>query len=101
MNNFAKIDMPNKVLILGDMLELGSATHREHSVTLGQIRKLEFKNVYLVGHAFCSLNDTDGLHCFNNSEECGKYLETAKITNSTILIKGSHGTHMDKVVPYL
>ena len=101
LNNFAKIDMPNKVLILGDMLELGSATHREHSVTLGQIRKLEFKNVYLVGQAFCSLNDTDGLHCFNNSEECGKYLETAKITNSTILIKGSHGTHMDKVVPYL
>ena len=101
LNNFAKIDMPNKVLILGDMLELGSATHREHSVTLGQIRKLEFKNVYLVGQAFCSLNDTDGLHCFSNSEECGKYLETAKITNSTILIKGSHGMHMDKVVPYL
>lgn len=101
LNNFAKIDMPNKVLILGDMLELGSATHREHSVTLGQIRKLEFKNVYLVGQAFCSLNDTDGLHCFSDSEECGKYLETAKITNSTILIKGSHGMHMDKVVPYL
>ena len=101
IDNFAKIEMPNKVLILGDMLELGSASHREHSVTLGQIRKLEFKNVYLVGQAFCSLNDTEGLHCFTNSEECCKYLETAKITNSTILIKGSHGMHMDKVVPYL
>ena len=101
IDNFAKIDMPNKVLILGDMLELGSASQREHSVTIGQIRKLGFKNVYLVGQSFCSCNDANEFHGFNNTEECGKYLETENITNATILIKGSHGMHMEKVVPYL
>ena len=101
IDNFAKIDMPNKVLIIGDMLELGSASQREHSVTIGQIRKLGFKNVYLVGQAFCSCNDANEFHSFNNSEECCKYLETANITNATILIKGSHGMHMEKVVQYL
>lgn len=101
LNNFAKIDMPNKVLILGDMLELGSAAQREHSVTLGQINKLGFKDVYLVGQAFSSLNAPKPIHSFSNADECCKYLETNSITNSTILIKGSHGMKMDKLVPYL
>jgi UDP-N-acetylmuramoyl-tripeptide--D-alanyl-D-alanine ligase len=101
LENFAKIEMPNKILILGDMLELGSASHREHSVILGLIHRLGFKNVYLVGSEFGDMSDAQSLHNFSNTDECAKYLETANITDSTILIKGSHGMHMDKVVPYL
>ena len=101
LNNFANIEMPNKVLILGDMLELGSAASREHGVTVGMISKLGFEKVFLVGRNFCNLKEAHNYQCFYDSDDCAKYLAENSITNSTVLIKGSHGMKMDKVVAYL
>ena len=101
LNNFAKIEMPNKVLILGDMLELGTAASREHGVTVGMISKLGFEKVFLVGRNFCNLKEAHNYRCFYDADDCAKYLAENNITNSTILIKGSHGMKMDKVVEYL
>lgn len=101
LNNFANIEMPNKVLILGDMLELGSAASREHGVTVGMISKLGFEKVFLVGRNFCNLKEAHNYQCFYDSDDCAKYLAENSITNSTVLIKGSHGMKMDKVMAYL
>lgn len=101
LDNFAKIDMPNKVVILGDMLELGSAASREHGVTVGMISKLGFEKVFLVGRNFCNLKDAHNYKCFYDADDCAKYLTENGIANSTILIKGSHGMKMDKVAACL
>ncbi|MBR5644822.1 MAG: UDP-N-acetylmuramoyl-tripeptide--D-alanyl-D-alanine ligase [Salinivirgaceae bacterium] len=101
LNNFANIEMPNKVLILGDMLELGTASSREHGVTVGMISKLGFEKVFLVGRNFCNLKEAHNYQCFYDSDDCAKYLAENSITNSTVLIKGSHGMKMDKVMAYL
>lgn len=101
LNNFAKIDVPNKVLVLGDMLELGEASRREHGVIVGLIKKLGFVDVFFIGKNFSNVTDTQDFMCFDNSEDCAKHLETLKLTNCTILVKGSHGMKMDKVVPFL
>lgn len=101
LNNFAKIELPNKILMLGDMLELGEATTREHAVIVGLIEKLGFKKVYLVGRNYGNIKDAHRYNCFYDVEELAKHLETQNITNASVLVKGSHGMHMEKVIPIL
>lgn len=101
LNNFAKIELPNKILMLGDMLELGEATTREHAVIVGLIEKLGFKKVYLVGRNYGNIKDAHRYNCFYDVDELAKHLETQNITNASVLVKGSHGMHMEKVIPIL
>jgi len=51
----------------------------------------------LVGNEFYSLKD-EHFHFFMNVEECNRYLQNLKIENSLILIKGSRGVHLEKIV---
>ncbi|MBR5956769.1 MAG: UDP-N-acetylmuramoyl-tripeptide--D-alanyl-D-alanine ligase [Salinivirgaceae bacterium] len=101
ITNFGQIELPNKTLVLGDMLELGSASTREHAVVVGLIEKLGFKNVYLVGSNYSNVSDAHKYNCFSNVEELIKQLESSNIKNASILVKGSHGMHMEKVIPVL
>lgn len=101
IENFAKIDLPNKVLIIGDMLELGSAASREHGVIVGLVKKLGFEKVFFVGRNFCNIKEAHDFRCFYDSDDCAKHLSEEKLSNATILIKGSHGMKMDKIVPCL
>ena len=101
IENFAKIDLPNKVLIIGDMLELGDATGREHGVIIGLVKKLGFEKVYFVGRNFCNIKEAHDFRCFYDSDDCAKHLSEEKLSNASILIKGSHGMKMDKIVPYV
>ncbi len=101
LNNFAKIELPNKILMLGDMLELGEATTREHAVIVGLIEKLGFKKVCLVGRNYSNIKDAHRYNCFYDVDELTKHLGTQNITNASVLVKGSHGMHMEKVIPML
>lgn len=101
IDNFAKIDLPNKILIIGDMLELGNASGREHGVIVGQVKRLGFDKVFFVGRNFCNLKEAHDFQCFYDSDDCVKHLNETKISNASILIKGSHGMKMDKIVPCL
>ncbi|MBO7496489.1 MAG: UDP-N-acetylmuramoyl-tripeptide--D-alanyl-D-alanine ligase [Salinivirgaceae bacterium] len=101
INNFANIDLPNKVMIIGDMLELGSAASREHGVIVGMVKKLGFEKVFFVGRNFCNLKEAHEFKCFYDSDDCVKHLGEEKISNASVLIKGSHGMKMDKIVPCL
>lgn len=101
VNNFANIKAENKILILGDMLELGDASSREHGVLVGLIQKLGFEDVYLVGKNFSNIKDAHTFHCFYDSDDCAKQIESLKLSGHTILVKGSRGMKMEKIVPFL
>ncbi len=101
INNFANIKADSKVLILGDMLELGDASSREHGVLVGLIQRLGFEDVYLVGKNFSSIKDAHVFQCFYDSDDCAKKIESLKLTGHTILVKGSRGMKMEKIVPFL
>ena len=87
-------------LILGDMLELGEYSNEEHRGILKLIQEKEFKNVFLVGKEFASANKTFGFPAFANVNELCTWLEENKIKNGTLLIKGSRGIQLEKVLPY-
>ena len=98
---FASADYSNKMLILGDMLELGNDSDSEHLRVLDLANRLGFTEVFLVGPEFTRLNKKRENLCFHDSELARMWLEHHRVKNSTILIKGSRGIRLEKVVDVL
>ena len=94
--NFANLNIENKVLIIGDMLELGIYSLEEHQNIINIIEKYNFNNVILVGKDFKAINKK--YISFESSEEAKVWLEKNPILNSTILLKGSRGIMMEKIL---
>jgi UDP-N-acetylmuramoyl-tripeptide--D-alanyl-D-alanine ligase len=90
-----------KVLILGDMLELGSESDKEHMEILDLIEKLGFTEVYLVGPVFTRLNKKRDWLCFQDSELACIWFGHHRLTGATVLLKGSRGIKLEKIVDLL
>ena len=99
VSNFAEINAENKTLILGDMLELGEQSLMEHQEIVELIEKLNFTNVFLIGKNFGEAKNT--FKCFENVDELEKHLLTNKITENYVLIKGSRGMKLEKIIKLL
>ena len=101
LKNFSKIETTSgKVLILGDMKELGEDSEAEHNKVLALIKSLGFDKVYLVGSEFTRASA--GAHpCFENVDALKEYLTANPIAGYTILIKGSNSTRLTQIVPSL
>ncbi len=99
--NFASISCENYLLILGDMRELGSASEEEHRNILALIKELGFKEAFLVGQNFCTYNDNPNWKTFGKVEELCQHLESHPIEGKHILVKGSRGIQLEKVLPLL
>jgi UDP-N-acetylmuramoyl-tripeptide--D-alanyl-D-alanine ligase len=98
---FAATAYTEKTIILGDMLELGENSDEEHLHMLECIAKDKFSQVYLVGPIFTRLNTKRENLCFQDTELAKMWFEHFKIENATILIKGSRGIRLEKLVEYL
>jgi len=101
IKNFAEIDLPRKMLIVGDMLELGNNEQQEHQKIIELIKKLNFRNVIIVGKIFSSCKFPDYFRVFDNVEDLNNYLKKEPIKNYSILLKASNGTGLKKCVEYL
>jgi UDP-N-acetylmuramoyl-tripeptide--D-alanyl-D-alanine ligase len=101
IENFALLKKPNKLLILGDMLELGDESAKEHQYIVDLIKEKNISCVYLVGKYFGNINNHLSAMQFESAEEISKHLRLHPINNSTILIKGSRGTRLEKILEVL
>lgn len=102
IENFALMEARNKVLILGDMFELGGYTEAEHRTIVELILKLKLKPVFLVGPEFCKAAGSDpSFTCFEKTEVFTAYLSEHPVPPATILVKGSRGMKLEKVVEVL
>jgi UDP-N-acetylmuramoyl-tripeptide--D-alanyl-D-alanine ligase len=101
LKNFSKIETTSdKVLILGDMKELGEDSEAEHNKVLALIQSLGFTKVYFVGSEFAKVSGSE-FACFENVESLAEYFAQNPISDSTILIKGSNSTKLTKIVDSL
>ncbi len=100
IKNIAEIDNASKVLILGDMKELGKDSLKEHQAIADLIKKNSFVNVYLVGNEF-SLTNYSPYISFQNIDEAIRYITQKTIKNSIVLIKGSRSMQMEQIVDYI
>ncbi len=101
ITNFAEINLPNKVLILGDMLELGEASIREHGVLLDKLKQLNFTDVLLVGKNFKTLSSYSQFTFFDTIDELNKHLSSCKFKGKSILLKGSRGMALELAIENL
>lgn len=101
IDNFAGMKATDKMVILGDMLELGDDSSQEHDAIVNLLKEKNIVNVILVGPLFMEAGKRSKALTFLNSDEASAYLELNPVKNTTILIKGSRGIKLEKVVPVL
>ncbi len=97
--NFAEADLPNKMLWIGGMKEMGTEELNEHRELVSLISKYQWQNVMLVGKEFKEVKE--GYTWFENSTEAAAYIKTHQPESSSILIKGSRGSKMEVLVDTL
>lgn len=97
LNNFLVMPHPRKVVILGDMLELGSYSDNEHQKIVDMIRGQTLFQVFLVGKFFSRTNYSDNFKVFINTLSLTDYLKANPVRDCLVLIKGSRGIGLEKI----
>lgn len=99
LSNFRSMNVEHKMVILGEMRELGNDSHEEHQKITDYIQECNFEKILLVGEQF--INCKHPFKTYTDVKELIQDLEAAKPCNNTILIKGSNGIKLSTVVDYL
>ena len=95
-------DTKNKILILGDMLELGDYTADEHQKIIEILNKKTPETVILVGKEFKKTKTSNSnFHKFEETKDVIPFLQKKNFQNKTILIKGSRGIALEVLQEYL
>jgi UDP-N-acetylmuramoyl-tripeptide--D-alanyl-D-alanine ligase len=97
IENFARKNSENKILMLGAMAELGNQSLQEHQGIIDLIKKYSWKEVVLVGGDFLKLSHP--FISFENSLLAKEWFSNQQIQNSYILVKGSRSMQMEKILP--
>jgi len=93
----------HKVILLGDMLELGNAGTELHKSLASALLKNKSLKVILIGKLmkklFFELKDVkSNVFYFTSREKLNEFLSTENFENTAILVKGSHGMHMEEFI---
>lgn len=88
LENFRMIDAGHKMVILGDMKELGEASLEEHQKVVDMLSGCGFDRVILVGQEFGET--VNAFEHFNNADEVYSVLSADMPGGYMILIKGSN-----------
>ena len=95
LNNLNDMEVPHKMAILGDMLELGAASAEAHQAIVDQLSRLSLDEVWLVGPEFARTRCA--FRKFNDVNEVIAQLQNQCPEGRYILVKGSHGIRLDKL----
>lgn len=96
IENFAKLAVKDKVLLLGGMAELGEESLKEHQAIVDLIQQYGWKQVALVGGDFLKLDHP--FRKFENPAQAKEWLQQQHFENTHFLIKGSRSMQMEKVI---
>lgn len=99
LNSFARFDSENKLCILGDMFELGDVANEEHLKVMQLTAKLEL-NTLFVGELFATASPP-GVQIFHTTEVLLEALRSSRLEGMTILLKGSRGMALERLMEVL
>ncbi|GEL11885.1 UDP-N-acetylmuramoyl-tripeptide--D-alanyl-D-alanine ligase [Flavobacterium glycines] len=100
--NFLQLEKSNKIMILGDMFELGDESHKEHEALVNSLINEANVQCYFVGKAFyeCQI-PKDNFHFYESFDSFSVGLKDVNFENNTILIKGSRGMALERTLDFL
>lgn len=99
LKNFRQIEAPHKMVILGDMKELGEASREEHQKVVDYLKECGFDRVVLVGPEFAAA--THSYQTFQHVDEVLADIRIHKPQGYYILIKGSNSMKLSQLPEYL
>ncbi len=101
IENFGNMKAGKKMVILGDMFELGNESKAEHKAIVELVEKMQFEKVIFAGPEFMNAATGSRFTCLMNSTEVYEFLSSEHPLGYTILLKGSRGSRMENVLPAL
>ena len=102
IENFGKIRHPRKIIIAGEMRELGADTANAHRKVLEQIKRLAIPQTFTVGKAFKAVaEDFPGVTRFEDTDALVCFLKQHPVSDAFLLVKGSRGNKLEQIIEYL
>jgi UDP-N-acetylmuramoyl-tripeptide--D-alanyl-D-alanine ligase len=101
ISNFMNSPGKNKILIIGEMAELGDATETEHLTLISELAELAAERIFLVGNSFYNYKVPVEFMRFRNAQELSEWLKENPIKDSNIMLKGSRIAGLEKLIPHL
>ncbi|MFM7018711.1 UDP-N-acetylmuramoyl-tripeptide--D-alanyl-D-alanine ligase [Flavobacterium sp.] len=102
LQNFLQLDKSNKVIIIGDMFELGEESLAEHQSIINYLKSNESVECYFIGNDFYSNKiEQSNFKFYKDFNSFAEYLQTTEFSDSTLLIKGSRGMALERVLDYI
>ena len=102
LENFIQLDKPNKIIIIGDMFELGIESNQEHKIIVEMLKNQTSIQSHFIGKDFyTNAIKSSNSHFYSTFEDFAKYLSENKLTNNAILIKGSRGMALERTLEFI
>ena len=101
ISSFDNINTTNKMIIAGDMFELGQESNKYHQQIINYLEKLSNTLTYVVGVNFCKTNHSKKIKSFPSTKELINNISKLNISNYSILIKGSRTMQLEKIVEFI
>ncbi len=99
IENFLQLENQNKILVLGDMFELGTDSMKEHEGIVKMMSNSKNVFCYFVGKAFYETKiDKTNFWFYETFESFSSAFLNAKLKNTSILIKGSRGMALERTL---
>lgn len=100
--NFARDGHDNKVVLLGDMFELGSFAKQEHQIILESLKDMNYRKILLIGPLFGQFaSEYPEYLFFENTTELINQISQLNLKQMRILIKGSRGVKLEVLQNHL
>jgi UDP-N-acetylmuramoyl-tripeptide--D-alanyl-D-alanine ligase len=98
IESFGDLKSIKKMLVLGDMFELGEFSKKEHEQILNLIAQKDFSDVILVGSDFATADKNNKYKHFKTTADLKQWFNEQNLSNYSILLKGSRGITLEKLL---
>ncbi|RYG21246.1 MAG: UDP-N-acetylmuramoyl-tripeptide--D-alanyl-D-alanine ligase [Chitinophagaceae bacterium] len=101
LTNLKALSAHHKTVIIGDMFELGDEAMAQHQQIVELATKFNFEELIFIGENFFAVKNQHGGKFFKTREETSVYLNQNPIKDSLVLLKGSRGMALERLLPLL
>jgi len=102
LDNFFNLNVSPKMVIIGEMKELGEYSREEHQKLIDRLTESAVDKVILCGESFqsyCTIDEKRAV--FQHTQELLNYLKSEKFSGFYVLIKGSRSNQLEKTIEFL